>query len=98
MPPLVTITACAPSSNVPISTRELAVPRVAVDGSSTAPRTPVTTPSVRTSSSTRRRNLSCTRPAATAARTRRSNGSTTPGPVPHVTWKRGTELPWPSAR
>ena len=21
-----------------------------------------------------------------------------PGPVPHVTWNRGTELPWPSAR
>jgi hypothetical protein len=27
-----------------------------------------------------------------------ANGSTTPVPVPHVTWKRGTELPWPSAR
>ena len=21
-----------------------------------------------------------------------------PGPVPHVRWKRGTELPWPVAR
>ena len=29
------------------------------------------------------------------SRTRRSNGSTTPGPVPQVMWKRGTELPWP---
>src|SRR2546421_707114 len=28
----------------------------------------------------------------------RSNGATTAGPVPHVTWKRGTELPCPSAR
>ena len=37
-------------------------------------------------------------PFATASRTRRSNGSTTPGPVPQVMWKRGTELPWPSAR
>jgi hypothetical protein len=31
-------------------------------------------------------------------RTRRSNGSTTPGPVPQVMWNRGTELPCPSAR
>ena len=42
MPPLVTTTACAARSNAPTSTRELAVPRAAVDGSSTAPRTPVT--------------------------------------------------------
>jgi hypothetical protein len=27
----------------------------------------------------------------------RSNGSTTPGPVPQVMWKRGTKLPWPFA-
>ena len=32
------------------------------------------------------------------ARTRRTNGSSTPGPVPQVTWNRGTELPWPRAR
>ena len=34
-------------------------------------------------------------PSATPSRTRRSNGSTMPGPVPQVMWKRGTELPWP---
>ena len=39
-----------------------------------------------------------TRPRATCSRTRRSNGSSTPGPVPQVKWKRGTELPWPCAR
>jgi hypothetical protein len=27
----------------------------------------------------------------------RAKGATTPVPVPHVMWKRGTELPWPSA-
>jgi uncharacterized protein len=36
-------------------------------------------------------------PASTAARTRRTNGSTIPGPVPHTMWKRGTELPGPVA-
>ena len=35
--------------------------------------------------------------ASAASRARRSNGSTMPGPVPQVTWKRGTELPWPIA-
>ena len=39
-----------------------------------------------------------TRPRAACSRTRRSNGSSTPGPVPQVKWKRGTELPWPCAR
>ena len=39
---------------------------------------------------------SASRPVAACSRTRRSNGSTTPGPVPQVMWKRGTELPWPS--
>ena len=37
------------------------------------------------------------RPESRWARTRRSNGSTTPGPVPQVMWKRGTLLPGPSA-
>ena len=32
------------------------------------------------------------------ARTRRMNGASTPGPVPQEMWKRGTELPCPSAR
>jgi len=38
-----------------------------------------------------------TSPASAAARTRRSNGSTTPGPVPQVTWNLGTLLPRPLA-
>src|SRR6476620_5794669 len=29
------------------------------------------------------------------SRTFRSNGATTPVPVPHGMWKRGTEFPWP---
>ncbi len=72
-------------------------PRGRVGGSS-RPRTPVTTPPVSTRASTRWRKARVTRPAPTASRTRRSNGSTSPGPVPHVRWKRGTELPCPSAR
>lgn len=97
MPPEVTITTGARSSKSPTTVRELRVPRGALLGSRTAPRTPVTTPAVRTTSSTRCRNLKPTSPLATAARTRFSKGSTTAGPVPQVTRKRGTELPWPSA-
>ena len=37
-------------------------------------------------------------PRRAASRTRRTNGSISPGPVPQVTWKRGTELPWPGRR
>ena len=98
MPPAVTSTAGACSSKLPVSVRELAVPRAASLGARTAPRTPSTVPFVTRSSSTRCRNRSCTSPFSTAARTRRSKGSTMPGPVPHVTWNRGTELPCPSAR
>ena len=49
-------------------------------GSSTDPRTPVTAPPEITSSSTWWRKRSSTSPRAAASRTRRSNGSTTPGP------------------
>ena len=36
-----------------------------------------------------------TRPAEMCSRTVRSNGATTPVPVPHGMWKRGTEFPCP---
>ncbi|MDQ1125919.1 hypothetical protein QE428_000952 [Microbacterium sp. SORGH_AS 505] len=38
------------------------------------------------------------RPVATPSSTRRTKGSRTPGPVPHVMWNRGTELPCAVAR
>jgi hypothetical protein len=98
MPPVVAITACAERENSPAGSRSLACPRRTELGASTVPDTPLTAPSVVVSSSTRWRKRSSTRPRATAARTRRSNGSTTPGPVPQVMWKRGTEFPCPSAR
>ena len=71
----------------------------AVVGASTAPRTPVTAPPATTRSSTRCRNRERDQPARDAprgpgARTARPR----PGPVPQVRWKRGTELPCPSAR
>ena len=47
---------------------------------------------------TRWRKRNVTSPRLSASRTRRTNGSITPGPVPQVTWKRGTELPCPVAR
>ena len=98
IPPEVTITTGACSSNSPVTVRELRVPRAAWLGSRIAPRTPSTLPAVTVSASTRCRNRSPTRPPAAASLTCRSNGATTAGPVPQVTWKRGTELPCPSAR
>ena len=98
MPPEVAITTGACSSNSPTSVRELRVPRPAWLGSRMAPRTPSTAPPVTVSPSTRCRNLSSTTPLPAASLTCRSNGATTAGPVPQVTWKRGTELPCPSAR
>jgi hypothetical protein len=92
------MTAGACSSNSPTSTRELRVPRAAWLGSRIAPCTPSTVPRLTVSPSTRCRNRSLTRPVPVASLTCRSNGATTAGPVPHVTWKRGTELPCPSAR
>jgi hypothetical protein len=37
------------------------------------------------------------RPVRSACSSAVWNGATTPGPVPQVMWKRGTELPGPSA-
>ncbi len=98
MPPVVTITAWAVSSNSPAGSRLEAAPRGAGSGASRVPRTPVTTPSRTTNSSTRWRWWKVSRPAAAACRASCTNGPTTPVPVPQGTWKRGTELPWPSAR
>lgn len=97
MPPEVTITAWARSSKESTASRLLAVPRRASLAASTSPLTVSTAPPVRDSPVTRCRNRSSTRPRATPARTRRSKGSTSPGPVPQVMWKRGTELPCPDA-
>ena len=98
IPPEVTITAWAPSSNSPAGVRELGCPRETELGSSTVPATPASAPPFRVSESTRWRNFSVTRPRATPSRTRRSNGSTTPGPAPHAMWNRGTEFPCSVAR
>ena len=66
MPPEVTTTACARISKSPTSVRELASPRATPLGSRTAPRTPVTAPSVTTSSATRWRKRSSTVPGLDA--------------------------------
>lgn len=97
MPPDVTITAWPLSSNVSVVTRLLAVPRSASLGSSTSPVTVSTAPAVAASPVTRWRKRKVTSPLATPSRTFRSKGATTPGPVPQVMWKRGTELPCPRA-
>ena len=98
MPPEVTNTTGASSENSPAAVRELGSPRRTGLASSTSPRTPLTAPPESTSSSTLWRKRSSTSPREAASRTRRTNGSSTPGPVPQVRWKRGTELPWPVAR
>ena len=91
------MTACARNSKDPAAVRDDGTPRGTSLGSRIVPDTPSTVPLDTVSASTRCRNLNVTRPAAAAARTRRSNGSTTPGPVPQVTWNRGTLLPGPLA-
>ena len=58
---------------------------------------PVTVPSAEVRAVTRCRARIVTRPCASPASTAAWNGATIPGPVPHVMWKRGTELPGPSA-
>ena len=98
MPPDVTITACAFSAKSPTTVRELRTPRSTLLGSSTSPRTPSTVPPLVVSSLTRWRKRSETRPAFAPSRTRCTNGAMIAGPVPQVTWKRGTELPCPVAR
>ena len=96
MPPLVTITACAAQLELDRSRRGWWAARGRRrPGARVWPWTPTTVPASMTSPSTRCRKRSVIRPAATCSRTRRSNGATTPGPVPHVRWNRGTELPWP---
>ena len=91
------MTAGALSENSPTTSREDGSPRPTALGASTEPATPSTWPSVTDSASTRWRKRRSTSPRAAPSRTFASNGSMTPGPVPHVTWKRGTELPWPIA-
>lgn len=95
MPPEVTSTAPARISKSPTTVREDVTPRATSVGSRTAPRTPVATPSVTTTSSTRCRKAGITLPRSIPSRTMRSKISTSPGPVPQVRWNRGTELPWP---
>ena len=89
------MTACARNANSPAAVREDETPRGASLGSRMVPDTPSTAPPVTVSASTRCRNSSLTRPVSAAARTRRANGSTIPGPVPQVMWNRGTLLPRP---
>jgi hypothetical protein len=88
----------ARSAKSPAASREEGSPRLASLGASTAPRTPSTAPPVDVSASTRWRKRKVSRPARSCSRARRTNGSSTPGPVPQVTWKRGTEFPCPVAR
>ena len=97
MPPEVTITMGALSSKSPVSSRLLDWPRAQESGASTLPVTPMTAPLEVTSLSTRWRKRRSTRPRSRAASARRANGPTTPGPVPHAMWKRGTEFPCPIA-
>ena len=98
MPPEVTITAWARSSKAPATSRLLAVPALGVGGLQDLAADRVHgCPPLRDRPVTRWRKRSSTRPRATPARTRRSNGATRPGPVPQVMWKRGTELPCPVA-
>ena len=99
MPPVVTITAWAASANSPAGSRPLASPRLTGLGARTVPATPVdgAAGGGELVDAVAEAQLDAAR-ARPPSRTRRSNGSTTPGPVPQVMWKRGTELPWPSAR
>ena len=86
MPPEVTITACALSTNSPTTPRELGAPRSTEVGSSMSPRTPSTTPALLVSSLTRWRKHSVTSPCgdalAHAAHERRDDaGACAPGDV-----------------
>ena len=99
MPPEVTSTTGASSANSPTAVRELRSPRRTPLGSSTSPRTPVDRAAGDHELVDLVAEAQLDQPArGCASRTRRSNGSSTPGPVPQVRWKRGTELPWPVAR
>ncbi len=98
MPPEVTITAWAVSSNSPAASRLEATPRGESSGARTVPRTPRAVPPSTTRWSTRWRWWKVSSPSRTACFAYRTNGSTTPVPVPHAMWNRGTELPCPPAR
>ncbi len=91
------MTACAFSAKSPTCVREEAAPRSTVLGSRMSPATPSTTPADWVKWLTRWRKRSETSPALTASRTLATNGAISAGPVPQVTWKRGTELPCPVA-
>ena len=93
MPPEVTMMAWALSAKSPTTARALACPRSTVLGSRTSPCTPSIKPAELVKPLTRCRNRSETRPCFSPSRTRATNGARMPGPVPQVTWKRGTELP-----
>jgi hypothetical protein len=97
IPPELTSTIGARSSKSPVSSRLLDWPRAQASAASSFPVTPPTAPFELVSESTRWRKRSSTRPRRAASRTRRTNGSITPGPVPHAMWKRGTEFPCPMA-
>ncbi|GAW25974.1 putative fumarate reductase succinate dehydrogenase flavo protein [Rosellinia necatrix] len=99
MPPVAMTTAEPRSSNVSIAFLDDWAPRSTGSCSSTRPRTPTALPdpSSTTSSSTTWRKRNSTRPFFSAARTGSAKTRTTSGPAPQVMWKRGTELPWPSA-
>ena len=73
------------------------MPRAAPDGARMSPAAPVTAPSAERSVVTLWRARIVTRPCASPSSTAAWNGATMPGPVPHVMWNRGTELPGPVA-
>ncbi len=97
MPPEATTTAWERSTKSPTTSRVVATPRAERSAARSRPATPSTFPAVVVSRVTRWRGASRTSPASTAARTCRAKGATTPGPVPHTMWKRGTEFPGPVA-
>ena len=96
MPPLVTITAWPRSSKSPTSSRLVGRPRSGAVGRQgpalDAGHGPAVDHQAVDAVPEPQRDPAR---SATCSRTRFSNGSTTPGPVPQVRWNRGTELPCP---
>ena len=97
IPPELTITAPAASSNSPTTSRELDRPRAQSSGARIAPVTPSTAPSVTVEPVDAVAEAQLDEPVALRLADAATNGSIRPGPVPQVTWKRGTELPGPFA-
>jgi len=97
IPPLAITTAGARSSKSPAGSRLEPTPRPASSGARTVPWTPATAPPSRMRPSTRWRKWKVSAPSRAAARALSAKGSEMPVPVPHGTWNRGTELPWPAA-